>query len=204
MKYGIWFALLMLLWSCQGDSSASTAETKKTPKTDQIKTFADGHIVYADGTRLAFPATKQSDGRYLFLVRHAEKAASEDGDPPLTGIGQQRADRLRTILKDANIGQVYSSDYQRTRSTGMPLAEQINQDLNLYNPGNLPGFSKKLLADSKGGNALIVGHSNTTPQLVNLLVGKDQYNSIDESDYGNLFVVYLPGSGSATVERLSY
>ncbi len=38
---------------------------------------------------------------------------------------------------------------------------------------------------------LVVGHSNTTPALANILIGEDIYNSIDESIHGNLYIINI-------------
>ena len=53
-----------------------------------------------------------------------------------------------------------------------------------YNSVNYP--LKKL---NKGKAILIVGHSNTSPKLVNLLTGKDKYKELDESVYNTYWIV---------------
>ena len=40
---------------------------------------------------------------------------------------------------------------------------------------------------------LVVGHSNTSPRLVNLLLGKDAYKDLDESVYNQYWVVKING-----------
>jgi hypothetical protein len=63
-----------------------------------------------------------------------------------------------------------------------------------YNPRELAGFALQLQAMStKGkGNILVVGHSNTTPQLLTLLGGPDK--PLSENDYGDLFSLTLGGA----------
>ena len=53
------------------------------------------------------------------------------------------------------------------------------------------------------GNVLIVGHSNTVPDLLKRLGVKDAI-TIAESEFDNLFVVVRPASGEPTLIRLRY
>lgn len=48
---------------------------------------------------------------------------------------------------------------------------------------------KKLLAENKGKTILVVGHSNTIPKHINQLLDKEKYHEIDESEFGNLYVI---------------
>lgn len=129
----------------------------------------------------------------IYLVRHAEKADDGTKDPALTETGADRSERLAAFLSDANIKYVYSTDYQRTRNTAAPLAAAIGSSVNIYDPSDLSVMAS--IVDSlKGNNILIVGHSNTTPNLTNLIIGEEKYQPIDESDYSNLFILTKIGN----------
>ena len=65
-------------------------------------------------------------------------------------------------------------------------------------PGDLPALANELLEDRN--NALIVGHSNTTPDLTRRLCQCD-ISDMDESEYDLLFVVSVFG-GETKVETL--
>jgi broad specificity phosphatase PhoE len=150
----------------------------------------------------------------FFLVRHAEKAVESDDpeageshaqklaqmmseDPPLTEAGRLRAEKLAEMLKDAGIEKIYSSDTTRTRDTAAPLAKNLDLEVNLYNPKELNGFAEELM--SSPGRSLVVGHSNTTPELVGLL-GGEPGSAISDNEYDRLYVlVYRPGVGTSTV-----
>ena len=41
---------------------------------------------------------------------------------------------------------------------------------------------------------LIVGHSNTIPQLVNKLIGEEKFEDMDDSDNSTLFKVTISGN----------
>ena len=126
-----------------------------------------------------------SDNFTIYLVRHAEKQA-DSKNPPLTRCGKARARQLSTLLSAAEIKSVYSTSYQRTMSTAAPLAKQQHVAIKQYNPKQLNQFALHLKQDRK--NALIVGHSNTTPQLTQLLSGQ-QVTALSEKDYQNLYQV---------------
>ncbi len=122
----------------------------------------------------------------VYLVRHAEKAQDGTKNPDLTDEGAQRAERLATLLADRNINAVFSTNYLRTTHTAKPTASLFKLNVLWYEPID---FKEVLdyLSDHPEHNVLVVGHSNTTPALANLLLGKKVYNDIDELAYGQLF-----------------
>ena len=123
--------------------------------------------------------------RYI-IVRHAEKdttlanAKMMASDPPLNSIGETRALSLADKLKDYKINQIYSSNYKRTKATASPIAKAQNLNVAIYDPRNLDAFATQLLSsENTGKTILIVGHSNSSPKLVNLLIKQDQYKDLD-------------------------
>lgn len=130
--------------------------------------------------------TSNTEGLTIYLVRHAEKTKQRP-DPGLTEEGKARALELVKVLKDIQLTAIYSSDYIRTKETARPVAELFNLDVQLYDPRDLPAIAKTLKALS--GSVLVVGHSNTTPQLVELL-GGDSVSEINEaSEYDRLYKI---------------
>ena len=130
-------------------------------------------------------ATQDADGFTIYLVRHAEKQTGSD--PALTPEGEARATVLAERLQGAGIETVWSSDYRRTRQTAAPTAEALELDIQIYDAGDLQSLADQLLSDQR--TALVVGHSNTTPQLAALL-GGDGGTPIDEaSEYDRLYVL---------------
>ncbi len=132
------------------------------------------------------PSTNSS--KFIYLVRHAEKADDGTKDPPLTEEGKMRAQQLVSLLKDKNIQKVYSTDYKRTRETADPLAKELNLEVLIYDPRDSL-FHEKLINESKEINMLIVGHSNSTPTLTNKIIGKEKFKNLDESVYNQIFRV---------------
>ena len=116
---------------------------------------------------LSFSSSSDAADSYnIYLVRHAEKL-TDSNNPALTVCGNKRAKQLANILSKANVNAIYSTNYLRTMQTAQPFAKQQNMAIKNYNPKDLEQFALHLT--QKQENALIVGHSNTTPLLVELL-----------------------------------
>lgn len=135
-------------------------------------------------------------GNLVFLVRHFEKETPDIlnkklKDPGLTKRGEARAKAMAAFLAEKNITSVFSTSYKRTLQTATPTAEQFGINITFYDPSELANFAAKLktLASAGKGNILVVGHSNTTPQLLKLLGGPDK--ALSEDDYGDLFYLAL-------------
>jgi phosphohistidine phosphatase SixA len=143
----------------------------------------------------AAPEPVEDAGHTLYLVRHAEKVLDVD-NPPLTPEGETRATELADMLKDAGIEAVWSTDYLRTRQTAGPLAAVLDIDIQFYDPSDLAAFADTLRAN--GETALVVGHSNTTPDLSAALGGEPGEPIFEPSEYDRLYV--LTGVGTGRVE----
>ncbi|MEM9181015.1 MAG: histidine phosphatase family protein [Pseudomonadota bacterium] len=134
----------------------------------------------------------------IYLVRHAEKQLGND--PSLTPAGQTRAETLAEILSDKGLTQIYSTDYKRTLATAAPIAARTGLEIELYDASDLAAFANTLRATE--GVHLVVGHSNTTPPLVQAL-GGDPGSDIDEaSEYDRLYIVTIqPDTVSSRIDR---
>jgi len=141
-------------------------------------------------------ASAQADATVVYLVRHAERAEDGTNDPPISDAGQARSALLAEMLRDAGITRIHTTDFKRTRSTGAPTARETGVEMVLYDPRDLPGFAAELRATP--GRHLVLGHSNTTPQLVEAL-GGDPGHPIEEMEYDRLYVVTLTDAGASTV-----
>ena len=133
-----------------------------------------------------------TDNSYtLYLVRHAEKQSDGSRDPALTEAGRNRSAQLASWFQDKGITEIWSSDYIRTRDTAKPLVTGLGLELSIYDPGNLPELVTNLRQQQR--TALVVGHSNTTPELARLLC--DCFiEDMDESEHDRLIVISVIGS----------
>ncbi len=139
------------------------------------------------------PQVAATQGSVIVLVRHAEKASS-GGDPELAPEGRRRAEALARMLRDMDLDAVYTTDFLRTRETARPVAESQGLPLTLYDPEKLDELAEELLAG--GRRVLVVGHGNTTPELLRAL-GGDPGGPIREDEYDRLYL-FAGGSEPAT------
>jgi len=130
----------------------------------------------------------------IYLIRHAEKDRSdkENKNPELTEEGKRRAERWAEVLGLSKVDAVYSTNYQRTLQTATPTATRNGIEIQTYEPNNLDIDS--LAALHQGERVLIVGHSNTTPMLVNRALGEERFEWIEDTVSGNLFVLTITPS----------
>ncbi|KUJ83598.1 MULTISPECIES: histidine phosphatase family protein [Microbulbifer] len=127
----------------------------------------------------------------IYLVRHAEKETADpaERDPALTEAGRARAQQLARVLRDVGIEQIYSTDYRRTRETAAPLAERLGLPVELYDPRDLDAFSSELRRGPS--RILVVGHSNTTPELVASLGGEAGEEIREADEYDRLYLLVI-------------
>lgn len=135
----------------------------------------------ASGSALAEPSA-------IYLVRHAEKG-SVGKDPDLTPRGQERARNIATILGKAGITAIFSTPTARTQQTAAPLAQRTGVTVQIYDPRGPLALLEEVKAAS--GAVLVVGHSNTLPELVRLFGGAPG-TEIGEEEYDRLYQL-LPG-----------
>jgi 2,3-bisphosphoglycerate-dependent phosphoglycerate mutase len=133
---------------------------------------------------LVATATAQST---IFVVRHAEKADSSE-NPDLSEAGRARAEALAKMLKDKNITAIYATEFKRTQQTAAPLAKALGVTVTTLPAKDKGALVAKLRAST--GNALVVGHGNTIPDLIKAL-GISEPINIGENDYDNLFEIIL-------------
>lgn len=148
---------------------------------------------------LAVPGLALADAHMIYLTRHAEKAATGT-DPALTPEGQVRAQNIAAALKKAGITKIYSTAYTRTRQTAAPLASHLQLTTQIYDPTQLATFARQLRG--LGGNALVVGHSDTTPELIRQL-GGDPGSNIAETEFDRLYQVAIGRDGDVTTTLLT-
>ena len=123
----------------------------------------------------------------FYLVRHAERLDSSK-DSVLSEAGQARANLLKDILIREGIDAVYATKYKRTQLTGKPLADALGKEVIIYGTDNTPQFVERM-KKQKNKDYLIVGHSNTVPEMVLYFTGDTVH--IGHGDYDNLFVVKM-------------
>lgn len=145
------------------------------------------------------PLAQAAEPAVIYVVRHGEKTAN-DGDPDLSAQGRSRATNIATILRKTGIVQVYTSKTARTRQTAAPTAALLGVPVMEYDARQPETMVEGLKA--AGGNALVVGHSNTVGKLVTLL-GGEPGATVGDDEYDRLYQLIVGRDGSVTTVLLS-
>lgn len=159
----------------------------------------------------AEPQDRPSSFSIVYVVRHAERA--DDGmaepsaamtstkDPDLSAEGRARARRLASMLRDAGITRVLATEYRRTRQTAEPLASSAGVEIETTPASDVSALVARVAAHRSP--LLIIGHSNTVPDILQALGIEDVIRLADE-EYDNLFVVVRSSTGPPVLARLRY
>jgi len=136
---------------------------------------------------LLFTLSAVAASPIIFVVRHAEKSA-DGNDPDLSAAGQERAEALARIVKDAEITAIFTTEFKRTQETAAPTAKELHVSPTVIPADQIFALVEKLRGLK--GNGLVVGHGNTIPDLVKALGIATPVN-IPENDYSELFFIIL-------------
>jgi phosphohistidine phosphatase SixA len=145
----------------------------------------------------------------LIVLRHAEKQIGAISDAPLSPPGEQRAERLAQMFGDAEsfgrVRKIYVTDTRRTQQTAAALAQRLRLTPEVVDAKTDPaGLARRALRENRGGVALIVGHSNTVPEIVKTLSRAAKVPAMGDEEFDTIYVVSVPTVGHATVVRLKY
>lgn len=137
----------------------------------------------------------------IILVRHAEKGSGQN--PPLTDQGHARAGALAHALESAGVQAIFVSEFLRTQQTADSAALHLG-----LTPEILPAASTDELVDriktEHGGQVvLVVGHSDTVPQIIAGL-GIAVPPVIPDSEFDNFFIVHRHRFGPVHLTHLRY
>lgn len=134
-------------------------------------------------------AAAATAGKQIYVMRHLD--TGEGPDPGLSLQGTARAERLSDFLASHDIRAIYVTDTRRSRETAAPLAAKLGILPSLYDPRRPDALAAETRADT--GNVLVIGHSNTVPDLVARFGGTPPA-PLNAGDFGTLWRIDA-GSG---------
>jgi len=144
----------------------------------------------------------------MIFIRHADTAAEPAGDPGLSEAGRERVAELTRQLVDADVvagvDAIYVTQYRRTQETAQPLADALDLPVNRYDAADTEEILETILKRHKGKIILVVGHSNTVPELIANLGASKKVPPIAEGEYDNIYVIAIPWFGKTKTIRLRY
>ena len=168
-------------------------------------------VILAAAAVLAFSSGDVSaqGNKTIVLVRHAEKSATgsaadmASGNPDLSTEGRERAERLAKAVKKYKPHEIFATDYKRTHQTAEPIAKIRGKEIQTYDPAKQAELVDKIMA-SKTDHYLIIGHSNTTPALANLLMKKEVFKQLPDTEYGVFWVIRMKKGVVKKIEVYPY
>lgn len=138
----------------------------------------------------------------VLLVRHAEKAAQPRGDPDLTPAGEVRAAKLAHVAGEAGVTTIFATNWVRTKATAADLEEALGLTAVIPDGGPVE-LAALILAEHRGETIMVVGHSNTLPEIIAEL-GGPTLPQISEDTYDNFFLLTVGHCSGTHLLRLKY
>lgn len=188
--------------------SRSMADTKTAKDRRRRRRRIQIIIIYtAIAVGLAWFFESQATTTVLF-VRHAEKAELPADDPGLSAAGQRRAAELARQLVTADvvagIDAIYSTPFRRSVETAKPIADALELTVRSYDVADTEEFIEALVKEHKGKIILVIGHSNTLPQMIGNMGASKEVPPIADDEYDNIYLVSIPWFGKTKTLRLRY
>lgn len=122
----------------------------------------------------------------LLVVRHADRLATD----ALSPLGVARAQVLVHVVEKAGISAIYVSDTDRARQTAAPLATALGLTPVELAAADVTALVNDIFTNHRGQTVLVVGHSNTVPQII-AAAGGPALAGIPDNEFDNLFVLTL-------------
>lgn len=157
-------------------------------------------LLFAACARVPAPASYPA----FVVIRHAEKLDDGTRDPELSTGGRSRAGVIAERLRHTPLESTWASQYRRTLQTADAAARAHDVPIVRYDAGEAPRvLAERLRATRAGGTILIVGHSNTVPDLVAALCDCEA-PPLDENDYDRWFELHPDAGGRLTLREARF
>ena len=124
----------------------------------------------------------------IYVMRHLHTPAGVS-DPDLTDEGKKYAAAVSHSFQRDPPDVIYVSSTKRAQQTAAPLAERLKLTPKIYDPRDTPGLIASVSAET--GTVLIVGHSNTVPDIVEKLGGQ-RPDDLSHEDFGDIWHIAGP------------
>ena len=130
-------------------------------------------------------------GEPLYYVMRHLNTPEGQRDPDLLPAGTAAALRVPELIARQRPAVIYVSDFKRTRQTAAAVAARWGLTPIVYNPADTPGLVARVRAGP--WPVLIVGHSNTVPDIVEQL-GGPRPAPLSHPDFGDLWRIEANGT----------
>lgn len=121
----------------------------------------------------------------FYVMRHLDTPAGVQ-DPDLTAEGQRNAQLLADWFGANPPATIFVSNTRRAQQTAAPLAAKLGVTPRIYDPRDTPTLIGEIMKEPPP--VLIVGHSNTVPDIVQAL-GGERPKALTHEDFGDIWVI---------------
>lgn len=132
----------------------------------------------------------------IYILRHTEKSDTENEDPQLSEAGINRANYWKKVLQYVNIDRIYTTNYIRNKQTANILKGDKNITPEIYYPMSFEVLD--FIKNIQGQKVLIIGHSNTIPDMINRIIGESTYPPMSHKNYNLMHLVTISTSGETS------
>ena len=121
----------------------------------------------------------------FYVMRHLNTPEGAT-DPDLTAEGQRNAQLLANWFGDNPPASIFVSSTKRAQQTAAPLAAKLGIEPRIYDPRDTRFLISEIMKEPPP--VLIVGHSNTVPDIVEGLSGR-RPEALTHEDFGDIWVI---------------
>ncbi len=132
----------------------------------------------------------------IYVMRHLNTPKGVT-NPDLTAEGQATAEALASWLSRDPPRVIFVSNTKRSMQTAAPTAKRFGVTPTVYDPSETAALLKSVLAES--GTVLVVGHSNTVPDIIAGLGGERPAAMVHE-DFGDIWRIHGPARTTTTAK----
>jgi broad specificity phosphatase PhoE len=139
---------------------------------------------------LALSPAPAQEAPTRYVMRHLDTPKGER-DPDLLPTGAARAKALVAWFEGKPLAAVFATPYRRTQQTAAPIAAARGLTVQTYDPADTDTLIARVKAIA--GPVLIVGHSNTVPDIVAAL-GGERPGELAHEDFGDVWTLSASGT----------
>ncbi len=189
------FLLVFVLFSCNSPKEG----TNKTPT---IVSIGDSRIELDNGKVVEYFAGEKGDETVLFILRNSASMKNEFDQAVLNPEGEARSLKLAQLFDRVKLGGTMAGFSHTANETARPTADKKGFKVFNHDHIDYGAFLDYIYSLEKGKKYLVVGFSETIPDLLNLITAGKKFDAIPAGVYDDLFVVRTKSRGNASVYHL--
>lgn len=136
----------------------------------------------------------------IYILRHAEKSNLNRENPVLSQEGIKRANYWKRVLQYTKFDRIYTTDFIRNIQTAKIVGGDVKAEPELYYPMSFEIL--KFIQQIQGQKVLIIGHSNTIPDMVNRIIDETKYPPMSHKNYNLMYIITINENGDTSSKLL--